>query len=78
MRTNVDEPHAPGEKPSAARYIYNWLIEYAPFENDFYLATSWKKPVTRDFTDPFLFLTDAEIDAIIGVAGLRREETSRQ
>ena len=58
---NIEEPHAPGEKPGAAKYIYNWWIEYAPFETEFYLATSWKKPVTKDFTEHFLFLTDAEI-----------------
>jgi hypothetical protein len=58
---NIQEPHAPGDKPSAARYIYNWWIEYAPFETEFYLATSWKKPVTKDFTEHFLFLTEGEI-----------------
>ena len=58
---NIEEPHAPGEKPSAARYIYNWWIEYAPFETEFYLATSWKKPVTDNFPDHFLFLTEGEI-----------------
>ena len=49
------------EKPSPAEYIYNWWIEYAPFETLFYEATSWKKPVTDNFPEHFLFLTDSEI-----------------
>lgn len=57
----VHEPYAPGERPSEARNIYNWWIELAPYELLFNDATFWKRPVTNDFTDHFLFLTDGEI-----------------
>jgi hypothetical protein len=64
MNTNtgsVQEPYAPGEKPGEARRIYNWWIELGEYE---YLAQNeifFKSPVTKDFTEHFLFLTDREI-----------------
>jgi hypothetical protein len=57
---HVQEACPPGEKP-AGRFIYNWWIELAEYELLVNQARFSKKPVTKDFADHFLFLTDAEI-----------------
>ena len=71
---NIEEPYAPGEKPGAAKRICNQWIEYAPYENLFFLATLWKYPVTKDFTDHFLFLTDGEIRELRKWAAKKRKD----
>lgn len=67
MDTNsgsVQEPYAPGGRPGKARRIYNWWIELAEYEYLAQNAIFFKSPVTKDFTDRFLFLTDGEIDEL--------------
>jgi len=58
---HVQEPCALGEAPGAGRFIYNWWCELAEYELLINHARFSKEPVTKDFTEHFLFLTDAEL-----------------
>jgi len=58
---HIQEPYALGEKPGAGRLIYNWWVEIAECEYLVNQARFSKRPVKKDFTEHFLFLTDGEI-----------------
>jgi len=58
---HVQEPCALGEKPATGRFFYNWWVQIAEYELLVNQARFSKKPVTKDFTEHFLFLTEGEI-----------------
>lgn len=58
---NVLEPYEPGDKPSGSFYVYNSRVETSPWISLFREKTDQKEPVTENFQDYFIFLTDKEI-----------------
>jgi len=58
--TNVVEPHHLGVRSSGSWYFYNSKFEANHWKRLFEEAVGDKTPVTENFTDYFLFITDRE------------------
>ena len=74
---NLKGSYAPGERPSGSKYIYNSWVEAAPWIMSFKEAIEGKKPVTNNFQDHFLFLTDKEIVKLKAWASNKKIDVNR-
>ncbi len=74
---NVLEPHAPGDKPSGSLYVYTSWIDAAPWIRRFNESTEYKKPVSKNFHEHFLFLTDKEVGELRNWASKKRIDVNK-